>query len=403
MRRARVILLLLLVGGGVAAWYYGQQNGWRLPEVPQADAPAADPQNAQAPESAKAARPTFDVVRAETTGELIIAGRAEPGWAVTVESNGQTIGSAMADGQGEWVIQPTAPIAKGEHSLELKSQSPKGKQLLFSKQRLALSIGETKKSQPLVALTEEGQPTRVLQVPQAASDEKRTAAATANTAPNLQNPPFKPAAGPNAAPAQVTFTSIDYEQLDGRNTIYMTGRAMPGARVMLYVDNEFTGAITADATGSWSFKGIRELNSGKHALRADHVEAANSKVLARAEVNFDREVPKAIALAATQPAPGQTNLASGNGQQRPGARAEVAEAANRSAESAPPASAEGQGDAPAEFDPKVITVRRGDTLWQIAQRHYGDGGRYTQIFQNNKGQIRDPNLIYPSQRFSVAK
>jgi nucleoid-associated protein YgaU len=48
-------------------------------------------------------------------------------------------------------------------------------------------------------------------------------------------------------------------------------------------------------------------------------------------------------------------------------------------------------------------VRRGDTLWQIAQRHYGDGGRYTQIFQNNKGQIRDPNLIYPSQRFSVAK
>jgi nucleoid-associated protein YgaU len=400
MRRARVILfVLLLVGGGAAALYYGQQNGWQLPEVPQA--PAPNPQNAQAPESAKAARPTFDVVRAEPTGELIIAGRAEPGWAVTVESNGQTIGSTMADAQGEWVIQPAAPVAKGEHSLELKSQSPKGKQLLFSKQRLALSIGETKKSQPLVALTEEGQPTRVLQMPQTAPDEKRAAAA-ANAVPNLQNPPFKPAAAPDAAPALVTFSSIDYEQLDGRNTIYMTGRAIPGARIMVYVDNEFTGAITADATGSWSFKGIRELNSGKHALRADHVEAANSKVLARAEVNFDREVPKAIALGATQPAPGQTSLASGNAQQRPGASTAVAEAANRSAEGSPVAEAEGQG-APAEFDPKVIIVRRGDTLWQIAQRHYGDGGRYTQIFQNNKGQIRDPNLIYPSQRFSVAK
>lgn len=399
MRKARVILLLLVAGGGAAAWYYGQENGWRLPEVPQARTPAANPQNAQAPESAPTARPTFDVVRAEPTGELIIAGRAEPGWAVTVESNGQTIGSAMADTQGEWVIQPAAPVAKGEHSLELKSQSPRGKQLLFSKQRLALSIGETNKSQPLVALTEEGQPTRVLQMPQTVPDEKRTAAA-ANAIPNLQNPPFK-ATQADEAPAPVTFSSIDYEQLDGRNTVYMTGRAMPGARLMLYVDNEFTGTITADATGSWSFKGIRALDSGKHALRADHVDVANSKVLARAEVNFDREAPKVISLGATESAPGAASLASGNARQAAGAKPDVA-VATRPAAAAPAATA-GSQDVTIELDSKVITVRRGDTLWQIAQRHYGDGSRYTQIFQTNKGQIRDPNLIYPSQRFSVAK
>jgi nucleoid-associated protein YgaU len=49
----------------------------------------------------------------------------------------------------------------------------------------------------------------------------------------------------------------------------------------------------------------------------------------------------------------------------------------------------------------VIVVRRGDTLWQIAQRYYGDGKKYTQIFKNNRGQIRDPNWIYPDQRVQL--
>jgi nucleoid-associated protein YgaU len=408
MRKARVILFLLLVGGTAAAYYYAQQNGWQLPTVPEAPAPASNPQNAQlpAPDGANAARPTFDVVRAEPTGELIIAGRAEPGWAVTVESNGKTIGSAMADGQGEWVIQPEAPVSKGEHSLELKSQSPKGKQLLFSKQRLALSIGQTNKSQPLVALTEEGQATRVLQMPQAAPDEKRTASASAssNAAPNLQNPPYKADTTPEAAPAQVTFTSIDYEQLDGRNTVYLTGRAAPAARIMLYVDNEFTGTTTTDATGSWSFKGIRELNSGKHFLRADHVEVANGKVVARAEVNFDREAPKAIAMGTAQPTPAQSALASASPQVKPaGSRTEVADASSAADDDSPASNVNALGLVTGDLNPRVIVVRRGDTLWQLAQRHYGDGARYTQIFQNNKGQIRNPNLIYPTQRFQVEK
>jgi len=40
-------------------------------------------------------------------------------------------------------------------------------------------------------------------------------------------------------------------------------------------------------------------------------------------------------------------------------------------------------------------------LWQIAQRYYGDGAKYTQIFRNNRKQIRDPNWIYPNQRFDL--
>ncbi|MCL2562419.1 MAG: LysM peptidoglycan-binding domain-containing protein [Oscillospiraceae bacterium] len=43
------------------------------------------------------------------------------------------------------------------------------------------------------------------------------------------------------------------------------------------------------------------------------------------------------------------------------------------------------------------TVVRGDTLWGIARRHLGDGRRYREIFELNRDQIRNPNLIFPGQ------
>ncbi len=46
-------------------------------------------------------------------------------------------------------------------------------------------------------------------------------------------------------------------------------------------------------------------------------------------------------------------------------------------------------------------IRRGDNLWTIARRVYGTGVSYTMIFDANKSQIRDPDLIYPGQVFDL--
>ena len=48
-----------------------------------------------------------------------------------------------------------------------------------------------------------------------------------------------------------------------------------------------------------------------------------------------------------------------------------------------------------------MIIRRGDNLWRIARRNYGEGIRYTTIFQANRDQIRDPDLIYPGQVFDI--
>ncbi|MCC6517211.1 MAG: LysM peptidoglycan-binding domain-containing protein, partial [Tabrizicola sp.] len=41
------------------------------------------------------------------------------------------------------------------------------------------------------------------------------------------------------------------------------------------------------------------------------------------------------------------------------------------------------------------------TLWGIAQERYGDGVLYVQVFEANKDKIKNPDLIYPGQVFSV--
>lgn len=45
----------------------------------------------------------------------------------------------------------------------------------------------------------------------------------------------------------------------------------------------------------------------------------------------------------------------------------------------------------------TYTVRKGDTLSEIAQRHYGKASRWHAIFEANRDQLDDPDLIRPGQ------
>ncbi|MBD3409536.1 MAG: LysM peptidoglycan-binding domain-containing protein [Ignavibacteriales bacterium] len=58
---------------------------------------------------------------------------------------------------------------------------------------------------------------------------------------------------------------------------------------------------------------------------------------------------------------------------------------------------------PAEADAQMHTVVRGDCLWNIAKQnqYYGNGFAWPKIYQANKDQIKDPDLIYPKQEFAV--
>ena len=51
----------------------------------------------------------------------------------------------------------------------------------------------------------------------------------------------------------------------------------------------------------------------------------------------------------------------------------------------------------------LVVVQPGNSLWRIARRVYGRGIEHTVIFQANRDQIREPELIYPGQIFVVPK
>lgn len=61
---------------------------------------------------------------------------------------------------------------------------------------------------------------------------------------------------------------------------------------------------------------------------------------------------------------------------------------------------------PAEKSPapsanQTYTVKKGDCLWNIAKKFYGNGSKYKIIVDANKGKIKNANLIYPGQVLTI--
>ena len=48
---------------------------------------------------------------------------------------------------------------------------------------------------------------------------------------------------------------------------------------------------------------------------------------------------------------------------------------------------------------KYHVVQKGDTLWAIAKKYYGNGNQYSKIVQANN--IKNPDLIYPGQKLLI--
>lgn len=70
------------------------------------------------------------------------------------------------------------------------------------------------------------------------------------------------------------------------------------------------------------------------------------------------------------------------------------------AKTPPPARSAPTSPAPKQQN-KTYTVVRGDCLWNIAKKFYGNGSQYTKIYNANRDKIKNPNLIYPGQVLTI--
>ncbi|RIA47542.1 LysM peptidoglycan-binding domain-containing protein [Dichotomicrobium thermohalophilum] len=383
----RVLLLALLVAAGIATWalfdgesWWRSQTGELAVETagPTVESPLPTERNTQKqPEAADKgpSRPAFDIVRVEDSGEVVIAGVAPAGWTVRVETPERVIGKVKAGFDGSWVLLPEAPLPAGDHSLSVTALAPDGSETVRGAERVAVSVSP-ESAPAVVALSQDNQPTRILQSGQP------VAIATESLK--------------SAEQRTITFSAVDYEDKQQTGRLYLSGTAAPGARIALYLDNRFIGSTQAEVDGSWAFALTDILDGGQHLLRADHVDLDRGDVLSRAEVRFN---PEAVTVASVQG--GETRMARSTEDSI--AQEQRLSKPIDEGEATPAETASADARQPKEPRKSAIIVKRGDTLWHIAEEHYGSGVRYTKIFRNNREQIRNPHRIYPGQHFELPR
>lgn len=54
-------------------------------------------------------------------------------------------------------------------------------------------------------------------------------------------------------------------------------------------------------------------------------------------------------------------------------------------------------------DDEFYVIQKGDTLWKIAEKAYGNGAKYTAIVAANKEVIKDADKIFPGQKIRIPK
>ena len=149
--------------------------------------------------------------------------------------------------------------------------------------------------------------------------------------------------------------SVDAISYDETGEVSLTGRGKPSQIVRIYLNNMPISTAAMDATGQWS-TALSEIDAGIYTLRVDELDKTGN-VVSRLETPFKRERREDLAAYLTSV------------------------------------------DEPARIN--VVTVQPGNTLWAIARKRYGRGILYVRVFEENKDKIRNPDLIYPGQVFSL--
>jgi nucleoid-associated protein YgaU len=427
---AMIVAILAVVGIAAGGVYVNRQSHVDSTPVQdeiaadQSPTPAPEPSTPQSQAKSEAVVPSFDVVRIEPSGEGVMAGRAEPGWSISIEDQGATVGETTADEEGAWSIVLEKPLPAGDHSLSVKSVSPDRAHSLTSQQAVPVAVG---KGQEAVATRDEAdEPVQ----PQTGSAAPGEAAAPGPTAEEAAPPepvsPSEPEEDARRKQPPVKFKTVDYEdQGDQSGKIVLSGTGDPGARITLFIDDAPFGEVTIGGDGTWRFEKEAMFPNGEHTFRADLIDETSGVVVGRASISVRRTEPapeaKAEPAAPEQAAPAAATPDVApvvtEAQPAPEPTPQAASPQGNSAQVAPPqvatplvAAAETSALAVAKpathgkkHRPRVYTIRRGDTLWEIAERYFGGGWHYVTIYRDNRKHITNPHRIYPQQKLHIPK
>lgn len=332
-------------------------------------APAGDPAvptEQTAPATVVIVAPSFDLVRVEPDGSIVIAGKAAPAARVEILTGSKVLGQTKAGIQGDFAVVLDDPLKPGDYQIVLRSTTGDNV-IAMSPETAVVSVPDSADGQVLALVEKPGEPSKLITVPQplaeaaapeapgaaAVPDESPVAAAVpdaADAAPtpdapvaavspgSAEAPATAPQPGPAAqlapavAPRPGPVIKVEAVEIEG-NRVFVAGQADAGHLVRVYANDILLGEAKAAENGRFLVEALRDLPVGGYIIRADLVAPDGQKVMARAAVPFEREAGQSVAAVA--PATTTDASAADQAAQPADQPAQLAPAAPKVAETAP--------------------------------------------------------------------
>ncbi len=336
------------------------------PQAAPSQQPAATPQpsantapaplaGTAAPSAAAPLTSSVQVTAVEFEGsKIFVAGSAPAGSTVRALVDDREIGKSITEASGHFVVEGDVDLSVGSHIITVEELNADG----TAKVRVRVPFERPQTDQATVAM----------QSPSASSSATTTTAPAENQSTASDRAAFEKLRA-DVAKAFGILSNLYKDQatpaldqaIAGRSAVVIGLKSLSEFRTAAATEPAFTafaGDITAKA---------RQLLTS--------VEAWPNDVAA---------IGKGIASLASRLA--ELHITA------PAAPAPQAPAGPQTFEQAPLAESQNS-----------VIIRRGDTLWQISRRVYGQGVRYTTIYLANEDQIKNPDLIEPGQIFGVPK
>ena len=378
--------------------------------------------------------PAFDIVRVEADGQAVVAGKAKPGETVEILLDGKVVDTVTADSTGKFVAIIFATLTGDAQSLQLRvaapeadpvdamaaapqapaapkpvpdgiqpkamdatrgtttpddleatdgadAQNPPAPALSAQEPDIRVPAGDGQlpaavtpvfDTRPVIVLTDTSAQLDAAKVPaqaqvgtqpvvaaprapQAAPQGRYKLSAPVIIIPNAQpdaapalvQPQPKDLALLQAPAAQVDRVVLDRITYSDVGDVQLQGRGRAGRAVRIYGNGLIVGTTMVSQDGTWTIALARDRGQRIELFRFDEV-APGGGVESRIETPFKYSVLS-----------------------------------------------------PQVVQERRVVVQKGDVLWRIAEQYYGEGIRYSVIFGANDTLIRDPDLIYPGQVFSI--
>jgi len=299
------------------------------------------------------AAPAFSSVGVDHKGRASFTGTASPGDRIAIVRDEKVLGKSAAGRDGSWTIEFRVPPVREAFELRVESRRKDGL-TVEGPQRAMVSPPETSGGLPRITLAG-------LELPKAqAPAEEET-----------------PSVAGDAAESTEPEVGIVIEKVvsDGKGAASLKGRADAGWTIKVQLEGNEAASVNVGKDGAWSLQVSNPTDRLIKSARVVLMSAAGK------EMDFS-EIPLSLPPLAKSLPTGST-VASG-------AAVSIAAVAGTPRAVSTTGSKSGHG--------YYVKVRRGDSLWKLAKRHYGDGRKWTRILKANRKRVGDPDLIRPGRR-----